>query len=95
MMEGQDGSGVEKMPDRRSGDEPLARLIDHQRRENANLQNALRTRAVIEQAKGIIVARTGTDPATAFQRLVTHSQRTNRKLVRVAAEIIAGTVVVP
>lgn len=94
-MEGSSGSQGDDTPGWTFRGEPLARLVDRQRRENANLQNALRTRAVIEQAKGIIVAQTGTDPATAFQRLVTYSQRTNRKLVQVAAEIIAGTVAVP
>jgi hypothetical protein len=75
--------------------EPLAAIVERQRRENEHLLAALRTRAVIEQAKGILMARTGVDPETAFQQLVNHSQRTNRKLTRVAAEVVAHTITSP
>ncbi len=71
---------------------PLVHVVARQRRENEHLRRALRTRAVIEQAKGIMVARTGTDPETAFRQLVAFSQRTNRKLVRVAAELVAHSI---
>ena len=73
----------------------LSRVVERQRRENEGLRAALRTRAVIEQAKGILVARTGTDPESAFQELVTYSQRSNRKLVQVAAELVAHTIGAP
>lgn len=46
------------------------------------------SRAVIEQAKGILMGRAGLDAAEAFTRISTHSQRTNRKVVVVSQEII-------
>lgn len=55
----------------------------------ANLQVALQSRAVIEQAKGILVAEQGCDPATAFRQLSTMSQNTNRKVREIAAELVA------
>jgi AmiR/NasT family two-component response regulator len=58
----------------------------------AHLRAALRSRPVIEQAKGILIARTGCDPERAFQLLVTQSQYENRKLRDVAAELVQRTV---
>jgi GAF domain-containing protein len=54
-----------------------------------NLAAAMKSRAVIEQAKGILMAaqRCGSDEA--FQILVRASQRENRKLRDIAAEIVA------
>lgn len=77
------------------GVESLSRVVERQRRENEGLRAALRTRAVIEQAKGILVARTGTDPEAAFKELVAYSQRSNRKVVQVAAELVAHSIGVP
>ncbi|MHA7192082.1 ANTAR domain-containing protein [Arthrobacter sp. MDT2-16] len=45
-------------------------------------------RAVIEQAKGILMGRTGLNAAEAFQRISQYSQRNNRKVVVVSQEII-------
>jgi hypothetical protein len=47
---------------------------------------------VIEQAKGVLMARLGVGPDPAFERLVRYSQRTNQKLIRVAAAAVAATV---
>jgi GAF domain-containing protein len=52
------------------------------------LRTALRTRAVIEQAKGIIMAATGCTAEQAFDVLRQQSQRENRKLNQVAQEIV-------
>jgi len=53
------------------------------------LQEALRSRAVIEQAKGVLMATTpGTDADAAFAMLVDASRRENRKLRVIAAEIV-------
>jgi GAF domain-containing protein len=52
------------------------------------LQEAMRSRAVIEQAKGIIMAVTRCTPDAAFDILVRGSQRENRKLREVAADIV-------
>lgn len=52
--------------------------------ESAQLQQALATRDVIGQAKGILMERFGVDDARAFSMLVESSQTTNLKLVEVA-----------
>ncbi len=56
----------------------------------AHLQTALDTRTVIAQAQGILIARQGVDPDGAFDILRRASQRTNRKLREVAADIVTG-----
>jgi transcriptional regulator with GAF, ATPase, and Fis domain len=56
----------------------------------ANLHTALESRAVIEQAKGILVADYGCDPETAFTELSRISQNTNRKVRELAADLVAG-----
>ena len=62
----------------------------HGHRELAEqLRTAMASRAVIEQAKGVIMATSGCGPDTAFERLVQQSQHENRKLREVAAEIVA------
>jgi hypothetical protein len=53
--------------------------------------HAMRSRAVIEQAKGILMARLGCDADAAFNELKTLSQHSNRKLRDLAAEIVAET----
>lgn len=52
------------------------------------LQRALDSRVVIEQAKGILAERHHTDVATAFQRLRTHSRQTNQRLHAVASAVV-------
>lgn len=54
------------------------------------LQEALETRVVIEQAKGILMASERLDADAAFERLKARSQRTNRKLRLVAEEVVAA-----
>jgi response regulator NasT len=56
--------------------------------EYHNLQGAFGRRAVIEQAKGILMARNGIDADTAFDLLRHQSQNNGRKLVDVAAAIV-------
>ena len=79
-------------PLRGVNDEPLTHVVERQRQENDGLRAALRYRAVIEQAKGSLMARTGVGPETAFQQLVGHSQRTHLKVTRVAAAVVARTI---
>lgn len=55
-----------------------------------NLQGAFGRRAVIEQAKGILMARHGVDADKAFALLRDHSQRHGDKLADVAAAIVAS-----
>jgi GAF domain-containing protein len=56
----------------------------------AQLELAMTSRAVIEQAKGILMARHRCDADEAFERLRRLSNETNRKLRDVAADLIAG-----
>jgi GAF domain-containing protein len=57
-----------------------------------NLQLALESRAVIEQAKGILVAEHGCDPEVAFKELSRMSQHTNRKVRDISADLVAGRI---
>jgi AmiR/NasT family two-component response regulator len=56
--------------------------------EYHNLQGAFGRRAVIEQAKGILMARHAIDADRAFAMLRDHSQHNGRKLADVAAAIV-------
>jgi GAF domain-containing protein len=55
----------------------------------ANLQTALESRAVIEQAKGILMERHNLTADQAFQLLARVSQTTNRKLRHVADDLVS------
>jgi GAF domain-containing protein len=57
-----------------------------------NLYTALASRAVIEQAKGILVAEYGCSPDAAFKRLSALSQNTNKKVRDIAADLVAGRI---
>jgi hypothetical protein len=59
------------------------------------LEARLATQAVIEQAKGILMARQGCDPDQAFDALRRASQRTNRPVRELARDIIAANRVKP
>jgi GAF domain-containing protein len=67
-----------------------AALLDAHRTLSQQLERALASRAVIEQAKGILMARTGWTADEAFAELVRRSQHLNRKLRDLAAELVAG-----
>ncbi|MDP9388778.1 MAG: GAF and ANTAR domain-containing protein [Actinomycetota bacterium] len=54
----------------------------------SQLEEAMRSRAVIEQAKGVIMAHSHCGADRAFDILVKASQRENRKLRDIAAEIV-------
>src|SRR4051812_10839383 len=53
-----------------------------------NLQRALQSRAVIDQAKGILIGRHGISADAAFDMLSTQSQATNRKLRDIASDLV-------
>jgi GAF domain-containing protein len=65
-----------------------ARQYERLRLLAAQLEQALTSRAVIEQAKGVIAARYAVDPETAFAYLRRQSQDRNVKLREVAAEVV-------
>jgi AmiR/NasT family two-component response regulator len=56
--------------------------------EYQSLQGAFGRRALIEQAKGILMARHGIDQARAFEMLRSHSQHNGRKVVDVAEAVV-------
>jgi GAF domain-containing protein len=56
-----------------------------------NLQVAMETRAVIEQAKGVLMAQRRVNPDAAFEILRDASQRYNRKLRDIAVGIVDST----
>jgi GAF domain-containing protein len=57
---------------------------------NEQLTEALNTRIVIEQAKGMIAQRRGVDMATAFTALRDHARTQNLRLADVARDVIDG-----
>lgn len=57
--------------------------------EATGLVRAIESRAVIEQAKGVIMATTGCSADEAFGLLREQSQMENRKLRDIASEIVA------
>ena len=61
-----------------------ARLVDQ-------LQNAVASRGVIEQAKGLVMGQLHCSPQDAFDVLVRASQHQNRKLRDVAAALVADS----
>ncbi|MFD2093552.1 ANTAR domain-containing protein [Blastococcus deserti] len=65
-------------------------LYETTRQRAENLEIAMQNRAVIEQAKGILMAQRRCDAAEAFNILAAASQRANRKLREIAAAIVAG-----
>ena len=74
-----------------SSPEELQSAIDITLRRFAeyhNLQGAFGRRAVIEQAKGILMARHAIDQEQAFRMLRAHSQRNGHKVVDVAEAIV-------
>ena len=60
--------------------------VDTLRDERAALRRVAESRAVIEQAKGMLMERVGCTADDAFAILVESSQRGNRKLRDIAAE---------
>ncbi len=59
--------------------------------QSHNMRRAMESRAVIEQAKGVLMAQRGIDAQQAFDMLRDASQRYNRKLREIAAGIVEST----
>lgn len=62
------------------------------RRMVDNLHVALESRAVIEQAKGILHAHLGVSPGEAFHLLSRYSQNTNQRVRRVSVRLVQGRI---
>jgi AmiR/NasT family two-component response regulator len=96
-------TSVDTAPSASPADEPRRQLLDDLRAERDGLRaerdglraeldglrEAMRNRAVIEQAKGVLAARHGIDPDAAFDRLRGESQRCNVRLAELAAAVVA------
>jgi hypothetical protein len=95
------GPGDYRLPDTEAG---LARVLaraaaiaisrqrEHRDAEQTarQLQGALDSRVVIEQAKGAVAARLGITPEAAFELLRAYSRRATRRLAEVAGEAVRG-----
>jgi GAF domain-containing protein len=57
---------------------------------NEQLNHALNSRVVIEQAKGVLAERLGLDMEQSFSRLRNHARNHNLRLVDVARDVISG-----
>ena len=68
-----------------------ARTLSETERTSAQLQHALDSRIVIEQAKGILAERHDIDPAAAFDRLRARARNDNRKVHDVARAVVDGS----
>lgn len=66
------------------------RLVEESIVTQGQLQRALDSRVVIEQAKGYIAQRHNLDMDAAFQLIRSHARSTQTRLSEVATEIIAG-----
>ncbi|MDT2010181.1 GAF and ANTAR domain-containing protein [Rhodococcus opacus] len=67
-----------------------ARSVELARNEVSGLTRAMKTRAVIEQAKGIVMALRGVSADQAFVILVAQSQQEHVKLAEVARRIVVS-----
>ena len=80
---------------RRSPTSPPSPILQHRavleaQVLNEQLNHALNTRIVIEQAKGMVAERDGLDMEQAFARLRNHARNHNLRLADVARQVIDG-----
>jgi hypothetical protein len=68
------------------------RAVLEQQLVSGQLQNALDTRVVIEQAKGLVAGQTGWPMERAFEALRSHARSSQQRLVDVCAAVIDGRV---
>lgn len=57
-----------------------------------SLHAGLESRAVIEQAKGILHAELGISPTEAFRLLSHYSQNTNQRVRKISARLVEGRI---
>jgi GAF domain-containing protein len=69
------------------------RLVEESELAQAQLQRALDSRVVIEQAKGYLAQRQNVDMDEAFARIRSHARSTRTRISVIAADIIAGRLV--
>lgn len=66
------------------------RILSRSELVNQQLQTALNTRLIIEQAKGVLAERGNVDMDRAFNLLRAHGRRTSRRLADLAREVVDG-----
>jgi len=71
------------------------RLVNESVLAQRQLQHALDSRVIIEQAKGYIAQSHGVDMDAAFNLIRSHARNTQTRLSSVAADITAGTLTLP
>ena len=82
----------------RSHPDDLQSAIDislHRFADYHSLQSAFQRRTIIEQAKGILMARHALDADSAFALLRNHSQNSGRKLADIATLIVDSHLLLP
>lgn len=80
---------IEARPKRAgNGDSKHRAIVEELTSEVRNLRRALESRAVIEQAKGILISQSRCSEDEAFELLRKASQRSNRKLHDIAVELV-------
>ena len=67
-----------------------AAMMDSKTAAARQMEEAMASRAVIEQAKGVLMGRLGCSADEAFRHLSQQSQRSNRKLRDLAVEVVAS-----
>jgi AmiR/NasT family two-component response regulator len=74
----------------------VARLARDRAEERvAQLQQALDTRVIIEQAKGFLAGRDGVPPDASFERLRRYAREHGEPLREVAARLVDGAITLP
>ncbi|MEV4416015.1 SpoIIE family protein phosphatase [Catellatospora sp. NPDC049609] len=76
----------------RPGDSDWVARVQRLESELSGLRRAMRTRGLIDQAKGLLAERLSCDPETAFKHLSAMSQRQNISVVDLAADLVGATV---
>lgn len=71
------------------------RTIADQQIVNEQLQGALNSRIIIEQAKGVLSVHGDLDMDTAFELLRRHARRTNQRLSQLAADVVSRRAHIP
>jgi hypothetical protein len=66
------------------------RILNRSEMDNQQLQTALNTRLIIEQAKGVLAERGSLDMDRAFNLLRAHARRTNQRLADLARAVVGG-----
>ena len=68
-----------------------ARAVEDAARLAGQLEHALESRVVVEQAKGVLAERLGIDPEVAFTRLRRHCRQHGLHLAELARQVVEGS----